>query len=1125
MIEFNGPPTRATIGLLIAIASSVVSAAAQDKPPAQIVAQLGHSGVINAVAFSPDGRFAVSGSGDSQRGELKLWDVAVGKELRNFAGHNGDVQSVAFSPDGRLILSGSDDETLKLWDVATGSEVRTFSGHSSQAVSVAFSRDGHFALSGSADKTLKLWDIVTGKELRTFAGHGGTVTSVSFSPDMRFALSGSADNALKLWDLATGLEVRTFSGHDGSVASVAFSPDGRLVLSGSSHDTGLNVRLWDAETGVERRFLASRAAPAKAVAFSPDGRLALSGGSEALEIWEVATGTRLREFSGQTDVVSAAVFSPDSRFVAVGNYKAWRLWDVATGQLIRAFRGYTNPVESVAFSPDGRFLLSGACDSEPGAVGNCTRGAMRLLDAATGIQLRSFSGRAHIFQRIRFSPDGRLALTGSCNLEETDDGYCVKSSVKLWELTTGRELRSFGLRNAAIPSLAFSPDGRLALSSSDDNTISIWEVGSGRILRSLRGHRAAISALAFSSDGRTARSSGYDHSVILWDVGTGKKLRTIKRSDGIETAFSSDGRHSLSIDSLEEALVLWEVDTGNVRRFLGHKDTISSVAFSPDGRFALSGHESTLRMWELASGRELRTFVGHTGKVNSVAFSPDSRFALSGSSDGTTRIWDTGTGHELARMLAGQDRDWLVMTPPSAGGFFTGLHRDTDMLAIARGMDVTMVGQVYQSLFNPDLVREAFASDPRGEVQRAARKIDLEKVLDSGPPPIVSITSHGPVTRTSMDLVSVTARITDRGTGIGRIEWRVNGITAGVSSLIVAGERSQDVKQELALDPGENQIEVIAYNERNLLASVPARTTIILPGAAGGTKPRLHILAIGINAYVDKGWAPPGKLPTDLFPPLSLAVGDAKGFAAEMKKAAVGFYDDDVRITLVLDAEATAAALDQHVQRISAEIHPRDTFVFFAAAHGYSESGRFFLIPQDYQGGSNPEKLASGAIGQDRLQDWIANRIKARKAIILLDTCESGALVNGTPSSEAAMGRLHEATGRPVLTAAAAGQDALEGDELGHGVFTASLIEALHKGDANGNGRIEISELAAYVAKRVPELAEHIGELAAKKGVRNGSGVRVAAHAGIAMSNLKKDKQSARYGSTGEDFAVVNRLP
>ena len=111
---------------------------------------------------------------------------------------------------------------------------------------------------------------------------------------------------------------------------------------------------------------------------------------------------------------------------------------------------------------------------------------------------------------------------------------------------------------------------------------------------------------------------------------------------------------------------------------------------------------------------------------------------------------------------------------------------------------------------------------------------------------------------------------------------------------------------------------------------------------------------------------------------------------------------------------------DQLVEQISTEISPRDTFVLYAAAHGYSKDGRFYLVPQDYQGGADPEALVHRAIGQDRLQVWIANRIKAKKALILLDTCQSGALIGGyarprteAAASEAAIGRLHEVTGRP----------------------------------------------------------------------------------------------------------------
>ena len=122
------------------------------------------------------------------------------------------------------------------------------------------------------------------------------------------------------------------------------------------------------------------------------------------------------------------------------------------------------------------------------------------------------------------------------------------------------------------------------------------------------------------------------------------------------------------------------------------------------------------------------------------------------------------------------------------------------------------------------------------------------------------------------------------------------------------------------------------------------------------------------------------------FEPLGLAVKDATAFAASMKKAAAGLYDE-VRVTLALDQDATRDNLRKIVDKLAAEIHPRDTFILFAAAHGTSENGRFYLIPQDYQSGrSGPPRQR--AIGQDDLQDWLANRIKARKAIILLDTCE-----------------------------------------------------------------------------------------------------------------------------------------
>jgi WD40 repeat protein len=157
----------------------------------------------------------------------------------------------------------------------------------------------------------------------------------------------------------------------------------------------------------------------------------------------------------------------------------------------------------------------------------------------------------------------------------------------------------------------------------------------------------------------------------------------------------------------------------------------------------------------------LHTFAGHSDVVSSVAFSPDGRQLLSGNVDGTTRVWNGVTGAALAATSEG---DWLAITPD---GFFAGAAKTSDkMMSVVRGLDVTTISQVHQSLFNPDLVRAALAEDPDGEVRDAAKIINLEKVLDSGPAPTVIITSPVEGSQSKSDVVTVQARVTDRGKGM-----------------------------------------------------------------------------------------------------------------------------------------------------------------------------------------------------------------------------------------------------------------------------------------------------------------------------------------------------------------------
>jgi uncharacterized protein YjiK len=260
---------------------------------------------------------------------------------------------VAFSPDGRFVVTGSLDNTAKLWNIATGTEIRTFKGHSNTVLAVAFSPDSRFVVTGSSDNTAKLWNIATGTEIRTFKGHSDSVLSVAFSPDSRFVVTGGLYDAAKLWETATGKKIRDFAGHAGSVEAAAFSPDGRFVVTDSSHYT---AKLWDVATQTEIRTFKGHSSSVKSVAFSPDGRFAVTGSFDnTAKLWEVTTGKEIRSFVGHTESVEAVAFSPDGRFVVTGAWDATiKIWQTETGALLCTLYSLRGE-DWLVVTPDGRF--------------------------------------------------------------------------------------------------------------------------------------------------------------------------------------------------------------------------------------------------------------------------------------------------------------------------------------------------------------------------------------------------------------------------------------------------------------------------------------------------------------------------------------------------------------------------------------------------------------------------------------------------------------------------------------------------------------------------------------------------------------------------------------------------
>jgi WD40 repeat protein len=676
---------------------------------------VGDAGLVNQIAYSPDGKRLLTMSWDRTirvwsadsdkevgtlgtapgvatewhsiallRGgkeavvagwaRLVILDLETAKVVRVFDCPNGRITHVSVSPDGkRLLTTGADgtDGRVRLWDVASGKLVRVFD-NSAGALDVAFLPDGRRFLM-SHGKELRLADVETGEVLKSYRGHVYGVTSFALVPQSSFVVSGSLDETVRLWRLPDPPpekvgEVRRFERHDGTVRAVAYSPNGRYILSGSGWPDGdKTLRLWELATGKEVRRFEGHTTNVNGVAFSPDGRRALSGSDDnTVRLWDVSTGKEIRRFTGHTSSIHGAVaFSPDGRRALSGSAdKTIRLWNVETGEEIRKFEGHENWINGVAFSPDGRRIVSGSTDN-----------TIRLWDVETGKELKRFEEhQAGGVAGVAYSLDGRFILSGGAT-----------KGVRLWDVETGKEVRSFEGHTMQVPSVAFSPDGKRALSGSLDKTVRLWDVETGKELHRFDGHRDFVWSVAFSPDGRYAVSgsggvfrdgqviAGRDWTVRLWrlpdppppeeKVGEVWHVPT-PGFDCFRIQFSPDGRRFLlGGGDKNNSVRIGDTATGATLRTVGagHLDGV----FTPDSRMVLTFHgQGAMKLWDVADGKEIRRFEGQPSGYVEADISPDGSRIVSAGMDGKVRIWDLNTGKALFVMDA--------YTPVRLGATFCG---------------------------------------------------------------------------------------------------------------------------------------------------------------------------------------------------------------------------------------------------------------------------------------------------------------------------------------------------------------------------------------------------------------------------------------------------------------------